>query len=158
MCAAYLLHLFEVSIRPSGTSFLLKSGPTTLIPTILLQVADLHRIVVVHLDEPPQLIHSLRSTLILKTLDEHTAEAVSPRLLVRQKLESAHKILARTLRRGGSPKHLRLCWGPRCPARPCLFCSDSASCTGRRALHLPCLVETSLQSGVDGRVGTRTTI
>ena len=64
---------------------------------VLLQVADLHRFVIVHLDETSYFIHHLQSALLLKTVNEHLQEAITPHLLVRQKLEGSHEILASTL-------------------------------------------------------------
>ena len=76
---------------------------------VLLQFADPHDLVVVHLDGPPWFIRYLRSALLLKFPSTGTYTRLYPaRLLVRQKLESAYGILARTLWRSVGPKHLLL--------------------------------------------------
>ena len=58
---------------------------------VLLHVADLHHLVVIHLDGSSKFIHRMQSALLLKTLNEHLHTAAALRLLVRHKLESANR-------------------------------------------------------------------
>ena len=131
---------------------------------VLLQVADLHRLVVVHLDEPPPLTNHLSSALFLETLqtstsaqDCHLATADLPSAL------SAHtKFLAHTIRRGVGPRHLRL-GGIRA-----VLCKQDAVivlAAERRAPRAALLLAVprrdprcSLQAGNDGSERTRTTV
>ena len=68
----------------------------------------------VHLGRPPQRTHIFQSAVRLTTLEERIHEAVSTRLLARQKLESACETRTH-LGAGRGPGTPLLRWGPRCP-------------------------------------------
>ena len=74
---------------------------------VLFQVAHFHRLVVVHRDEPSELLHNLQSAFLLKTFHEHVHELSPSICLVCQELECTHQVLAHTIRWSLGSKHLR---------------------------------------------------
>ena len=114
---------------------------------VVLQVADLYRLVAVQLDEPPSLIRDYHPGLLLQTLED----CVSARLLVRQQLESRHtrdfrtNPVAERAPETTSPRWdpyypvltKKLCWGPSCTGRhkprTTNHTASSCSCCRHRA-------------------------
>ena len=75
---------------------------------LLLQAADLHRLMIVHFCEPPWLIRYFQPALFLQTLEDRVHQIVPARRQIGQQFESIHEMSARSLRWSESPKHLRL--------------------------------------------------
>ena len=80
---------FATSIRPLA---LLNFGPDHLHRLrVLLQVYDLDRLVVSHLNEPPWLVRDFQPALPLQTLEDRVHQVGPARLQVGQLFESTHE-------------------------------------------------------------------
>ena len=88
--SAQRLHLHEVSTRPPPSRKWAAFGLDHLDRLRVLQVANPHRLAVIHLDESPEFIRDLQPALLLQTFKDRVLEAVPARLLIRQQLDRAH--------------------------------------------------------------------